>query len=152
LKMKHLPPKTPIHLKNQPMHQSFFSPPPPHHPPPPAPSTPSLHPRTPLSTHDPPHQPKKKKFPPINSLHVLTTYQKIGRGMLSSTPADVAIDSINNTPVTADEVQINFKRKFHLLGIRFLLLCISFTLLLLFGRICSLTLLGNDFCPPNLLS
>jgi len=52
--------------------------------------------------------------------------------MLSSTPADVAIDSINNTPVTAHEVQINFKRKFHLLDIRFLLLCISFTLLLLF--------------------
>jgi hypothetical protein len=57
--------------------------------------------------------------------------------MLSSTPADVAIDSINNTPVTADEVQINFKRKFHLLGIRFFfgyvfqLLCYYYSLDLL---------------------
>jgi hypothetical protein len=96
----------------------------------------------------PPPPTQKAKVPTINSLHVLTTYQKIGRGMLSSTPADVAIDSINNTPNTADEVQINFYKKIHLLGIRFLLLCISFTLLLLFVGFAHLHYSVMIFVPP----
>jgi hypothetical protein len=69
--------------------------------------------------------------------------------MLSSTPADVAIDSINNTPVTADEVQINFKRKFHLLGIRFSFVMYFIYFVTIIRWICSLTLLGNDFCAPH---